>query len=433
MSSVLWVIEVGVVFLAMICILVAAHEYGHYLFARLFGMGVEEFAIGMGKRVKVWRRKTHLVDLPYDSPLARQVGPIEEVSEGAPFEGGTRVYRAEIVETPKGPALKEETEFTFRLLPIGGFVRIKGMVPQDDGSEVRIPGGFYSKPPWQRLIVLVAGPAFSVLSGMLLLFFIFWSQGSARPDMRPILKDVAVSSAKNKQPAWEAKLQPGDEIVAINGKAIRTSYDLVQTIQSNPEVRLSVEYRRGGKLARTELTPIKGEAPIYDSEMNQTGQHEAGLAGILMGMTPVPLSAGEAAIKAVQAPQMIFQNLAHLIQQPSRITKEAGSAVTMVRVTNDALKDGPVSMIAWMALLSISVGIFNLLPVPPLDGGQMVMALAELLRGGRRLSMRVQQAVVSAGMLAVLLLVCVVLFVDFSRLFGTQPEKPQFPSVKSTK
>src|SRR3954465_1669191 len=110
MSSFLWDIEVAVVFLVMISVLVAAHEYGHYLLARLFKMGVEEFAIGMGKQVKVWRRKSYLAALPPDSPLALERGPVEEVSEGPAFEGGSKVLHREVVDTPTGPALKEETE-----------------------------------------------------------------------------------------------------------------------------------------------------------------------------------------------------------------------------------------------------------------------------------------------------------------------------------
>src|SRR5207302_10904574 len=115
----------------------AAHEYGHYLFARIFGMGVEEFAIGMGKKLLVWRRKTY------------PVGNVEPSGE-------------EAITQP--PQATETTEFTIRAWPVGGFVRIKGMVPEEDGSEIRIPGGFYSKAPWKRLIVLFAGPLFSVLA-----------------------------------------------------------------------------------------------------------------------------------------------------------------------------------------------------------------------------------------------------------------------------
>src|SRR5947207_10630088 len=106
MITFLFDLLVATVFLLMLCVLVAAHELGHYLFARLFGMGVEEFAIGFGKRpLWVWMRKTYKVD------------------------------------DPKVQDLTETTDFTVRPWPLGGFVKIKGMLPEEDGSEVAVPGG----------------------------------------------------------------------------------------------------------------------------------------------------------------------------------------------------------------------------------------------------------------------------------------------------
>src|SRR3954463_16482428 len=103
MSSVLWIVFVGVLFLVMISVLVAAHEYGHYIFARLFGMGVEEFAIGMGKKLKVWKRKEHIVPVPED-----YVHDPNAISAGASFEGGSYAKtNSELIETPSGRALKE--------------------------------------------------------------------------------------------------------------------------------------------------------------------------------------------------------------------------------------------------------------------------------------------------------------------------------------
>src|ERR1700704_6202139 len=106
LSSFSWYLEVAAVFVVMMTVLVAAHEYGHYVFARLFGMGVEEFAIGMGKKVKVWKRKT------YDVPLAYSyVHRPEQMSEGTLLEGGSRPSQARVVDTGRGQVLRDETEF----------------------------------------------------------------------------------------------------------------------------------------------------------------------------------------------------------------------------------------------------------------------------------------------------------------------------------
>src|SRR5579862_7498544 len=99
-------LRTAVVFLAMISVLVAAHEYGHYVFARLFGMGVEEFAIGMGKKLKVWRRKTYQTPVPYS-----YIHPEETVSQGSVLEGGDRKSDAHVIDTGQGKMLVDSTEF----------------------------------------------------------------------------------------------------------------------------------------------------------------------------------------------------------------------------------------------------------------------------------------------------------------------------------
>src|SRR5207237_324639 len=145
-----------VAFLAMICVLVGAHEYGHFLFARLFKMEIEEFAIGFGKPKMSWMKR-------------------------------------------KG------TEFTFRPVPLGGFVRIKGMQPEEDGSEIHVPNGFYSKPAWQRFAVLFAGPAFSILFGVVLLFGLFTIVGPRKVVDTPVIDNISADG-----PAAKAGMQPGD-------------------------------------------------------------------------------------------------------------------------------------------------------------------------------------------------------------------------------
>src|SRR3954462_12648190 len=90
----------AVVFLVMISVLVAAHEYGHYVFARVFGMGVEEFAIGMGKKLKIWRYKTYEIPVPAD-----YVHDENEISKGSTFEGGSRAVKSEVIDRPSGRVL----------------------------------------------------------------------------------------------------------------------------------------------------------------------------------------------------------------------------------------------------------------------------------------------------------------------------------------
>ncbi|HKU53309.1 MAG TPA: site-2 protease family protein, partial [Nitrospira sp.] len=172
----------AVVFVVMLCVLVAAHEYGHYLLARLFGMGVEEFAIGFGKKpIWTWMRKTYSVQRN-PGPAGPSV-PLHLETSSYPTDGSSALQpEPETSPTPSQVKLtvQETTDFTIRPWPLGGFVRIKGMVPEEDGSETKVPGGFYSKAPWKRFIVLLAGPVFSVLAGVIILFGLKLAMGEER-------------------------------------------------------------------------------------------------------------------------------------------------------------------------------------------------------------------------------------------------------------
>jgi regulator of sigma E protease len=402
-------IQGAIVFLLIITVLVAAHEYGHYLFAKLFGMGVEEFAIGFGRNpIWTYRRKTYRLKVAPDQVIE----PYSESSaSGMPGEMTRRTIVPVVVETPEGKYIEETTNFTIRPWPLGGFVRIKGMMPEDDGSEVRIPGGFYSKDPWKRFIVLLAGPVFSVLAGVIMLAGLYSTQGTIRYKQDPVVADVQKPS-----PADSAGLKAGDRILAINGNKIDTFYQIVLNVRNAAGQHLIVDYSRNGKSYSTVLVPqeMKDPTPVVDKDFQPTEviQRQA-----LVGIRPQHYEVREplmAAVgKAMQTPISAVQMVAGLFKQPSMLKNAVGGPFTMLQAASDAASGGIADDIALAALLSISVGIFNLLPVPPLDGGQMAIAIAEMFRRGRRLSMKVQNTVAAAGMALVLTLVVFVLFIDF--------------------
>jgi regulator of sigma E protease len=400
----------------MISILVAAHEYGHYYFARLFGMGVEEFAIGMGKKLKIWRTQQH--DIPVSDDYVHDPNAL---SAGASFEGGSIAKtNSKVIDGPDGRVLRETTEFTVRMLPIGGFVRIKGMIPQDDGSEVKIPGGFYSMAPWKRLVVLLAGPVASVLSGMLILIPLYMFYGSPKLVDKPIVDNLFENSV-----AAKAGLQPGDVILQINGEPTKGLYSLVHTINESTGKPLHLLYKRGNGLGSTQVIPKEQTVNRIQPDLGQSPeQSQAGTIGIIPKSEVRKLAFAAAIQEAIRGPVDAVQGLIRIIKKPARLKDEAGGAITMIAATQAATEAGPGPTIWLACMLSISVGIFNLLPVPPLDGGQMVMAIAELLRGGKRLSIQVQQTLMNAGVLLVLTLTVVVLFIDVQRFTGGSAKKP---------
>lgn len=414
--NLLWV---ALVFVTMISILVAAHELGHYLFARLFNMGVEEFAIGFGKNPLVtWKRKFYTV------PLLPGQDPGIEVKEGGSHDGLSRLEgkaqadRIEIVDEGTNPYLRERTDFTIRPWPLGGFVRIKGMMPEDDGSETKIAGGFYSKPPWQRLIVLFAGPLFSIVAGIAILVPLYMIHGAKKPFVEPVFGAIGTDGAADK-----AKIKEGDRVVSIDGKPVAKFFDVVTAVRKSDGTALHFVLDRKGERIETEVKPILRENAIVLSPELEPTDERADLYSI--GANPqvklVQLGAGPAFKEAIDTPVRAAMGIVNIFIKPSTFKENVGGPGTMFTATREAVRLGVPSVLLLSALLSISVGIFNLLPAPPLDGGQMAIAIAEMFRGGRRLSMRVQMTLGTMGMAFVFLLVISALTVDVMRAFEKKP------------
>jgi len=315
---------------------------------------------------------------------------------------------------------KEGTEFSLLALPLGGFAAIKGMHPKDDGSEVRIDKGFYSKSPFARFMTLFAGPFFSIAFGIICLTGTIMSQGIAESSTTTI--EALLPGKAGEQ----AGLKEGDKITAINGqpvatitdmsKIVRFSYDKTDTaIVPKP---LEVTFLRGTESQTLTITPdIDAEAaPVLDDEGNETGQtaHQARI-GVLG--TPIfrPAGLGEALAIAAMQPIDLVKSLASIVVKPSEAKNAIGGPKSLADATSQASERGFLTIVRLAALLSISLGVLNLLPIPPLDGGQMVVALIEMFRGGKRLSLSVQQTVSNIGAVLVVLLMLSAITVDVSR------------------
>lgn len=372
------------VFIVMISILVAIHELGHYLVARLFKMGVHEFAIGFGRPVLwVWARRKY------------KVGP--------------------------NPEDVEETEFTIRPFPFGGFVRIKGMQPEDDGSEVNIPGGFFSKPPLHRFLALLAGPLFSVIAGVLIIATVMTVLGAEEPINKPTIGFIGPTGALAK-----AGIKEGDRVLSVEGAQVSTFYDIVANVRSQAGKSLTFVYERDGQRYEAEVVPELESAtsPVLGPDLNPTGElKQQAKLGASPPTEKIPIGFGEAVVKASLLPYIAAKGLVDLALKPQTFKDNVGGPLTMLSATESSVKSGIDSVIMLSGLLSVSVGIFNLLPIYPLDGGQMLVAFAEMLRGGRRLSMKIQNRIATAGFLVVMMLTLSVWFVDIRRHFVERPEQ----------
>jgi regulator of sigma E protease len=276
-----------VVFLLMFSVLVAVHELGHYLFARKFNMGVSEFSIGMGRPIlKTWMKKK---------------------------------YTTEAGE-------EQETHFNIRAFPLGGFVKINGMEPNEDGTESNLPDGFYKKSPWQRIVVLLAGPIFSLVFGWMVLVGVFAISGIDQPN------NVVEQTVKG-QPAQMAGIEKGDKILAINGSPVKTSQDGISLIRASNGSPVLFKIDRKGETKEVKVTPTMSaeERQTMDEDGFPTGefkkQPQVGIMFSFEHVNPGLVAAmGEAADFPIQQVRMMFKK----ITRPKVLIENSTGAVGMV-------------------------------------------------------------------------------------------------------
>lgn len=311
---------------------------------------------------------------------------------------------------------KGGTEFSLLALPLGGFASMRGMHPQADGSEIHVEDGFYSKSPFARFMVLLAGPLFSILLGSLLFFIVFATYGELKLVDQPILKTVSRDGA-----AGKAGLRDGDKVVSINDRPITTFYEIVQSVRASEGKPLTIVFQRGDVTGTVQVTPSleERESPVLGPGMTITSEVKRQFK---LGAGPPSevhsLSLAAAATKALTAPIDYARELGSVLSSPQKAAQSVSGPAAIAKETHNASQAGAGSLLILAAILSTSLGFMNLLPVPPLDGGQMVVALAEMFRRGRRLSIETQYTITTVGTFLVVALMLLVFSQDAGRMLG---------------
>lgn len=308
------------------------------------------------------------------------------------------------------------TEFSLLALPLGGFARIKGMVPQEDASETKVEGGFYTKSPFARFMVLFAGPLFSVLLGVLLMFSSFAAFGVTKPSEAPVIGGVAPTGA-----AGKAGIIAKDRIISIDGQPVTRFLDVVTSVRDRAGQDLTFVIEREGKQISKTVTPILDDqpSPVLGPDLKPTGQFKRqGKLGIGPDTVTEKVAPAVAFQEALSVPVLSMRSFIGLFTNFDAFQANVGGPAAIASATQEASRSGVESILLLAGQLSIVVGIMNLLPVPPLDGGQMVVALVEMLRGGKRLSLRVQHTLSTVGFMLVLTLMLFGLSQDIGRSVG---------------
>ena len=331
----------------MLGLIIFVHELGHFLTAKLFKMPVSEFSIGMGPQV---------------------------------FSVDTK-----------------NTAYSFRAIPIGGYVNIEGM---EIGSEVE--NGFSSKPAYQRFIVLFAGVFMNFLMAFILLFVTAKISGKIEYDTNAIIGGLVKGGAN------EQILKVEDKILELDGKKINIWTDISEvTKASQNKEEISALIERNGKEENITLKLTKDE------------ENDRVVLGISPKYKKVDLSTTESLGFAKNSFNSILTDTVKgffTLFSGKASLKEISGPVGIFKVVGEVSKFGWVSIISLCVVLSINIGVLNLLPIPALDGGRIIFVLLELF--GIKVNKKWEEKLHKGGMILLLFFILMISVNDVWKLFN---------------
>ncbi|MDD3835502.1 MAG: RIP metalloprotease RseP [Sulfurimonas sp.] len=344
--------------LLVLSLLIFFHELGHYAAARLMGVSVEVFSIGFGKRMLTFK--------------------------------------------------KWQTEWSISAIPLGGYVRMKGQHDSDPSKKSYDADSYNVKTPSQKIFILLAGPLANFVLAFVLYFFIALGGPNI---LSPVIGEVVKDS-----PAELAGLKTNDTVKSIDGVEISSWKEMAGFIEKS-DGSLNVEILRDGFIEFKTLTPNIRETTNMFNEVVQKKMIGIGSAGV---SHKLELSASEtlnyATEQTIFASTLIFTGLKKLIvgEVPAN---ELGGVISIVKLTSDATAAGWMSVLFFAALISVNLGVLNLLPIPALDGGHIMFNLYELIFK-RAASDAVLIKLTIAGWVVLFSLMGLGLYNDINRLMG---------------
>ncbi len=311
--------------LLVLSALIIFHEWGHFLAARFFGVKVEEFGLGM---------------------------PI-------------------IITKPLYKKKMGDTTYSFYPMLLGGFVRMKGQDDFDLSKKSDEEDSYQSKKPWQKIIILLAGPFANILLAFLLYIAIAYIGAE---ELAPTIGGVGKDS-----PAMMAGVKPKDKIIKINGKEITTWNEMGKMIEHS-NGSLNLEILRDGKIIPITLTPKIREAKNMFRETIKKKMIGIAPLGefITRKFSSFSQVLGYAKDQTIWATTLIVRSLKKLIEGVVP-AKDMGGIVSIMQVTSKASAVGLATLFSLMALISVNLGVLNLLPIPALDGGHIMFNLYEMI------------------------------------------------------
>jgi len=346
-------------FIIVLSVLIFFHELGHFLVARLFGVGVEKFSLGFGPRL-----------------FGKTIGM---------------------------------TDYRVSAIPLGGYVKMIGEEPNVAIDPADIPLSFTHKHVLKRICIVAAGPLFNFLLAVFIFYGFFQVYGTHT--LKPVIGEVQEAS-----PAQTGKLQNGDLIVAINGTDVNTWESMAKMIGDSKGQPLTISVLRNEEAASLTVTPtLKPDKNLFgeDVERYVIGVFPAGDV-ITKKLNPVQ-AFSESLRHTYKVSELMVIGIAKLIQ--GNISADnLGGPIMIAQMAGDQAKEGIENLIYFIAFISINLAILNLLPIPVVDGGHLLFFFIEAVRG-RPVSVRIREVAQQGGIFILFLLMLFVFYNDIMRYF----------------
>ena len=346
-----------IAFIVLLGILIFIHEFGHFLAARLGGVGVQKFSLGFGPKI-----------------IGKKIG---------------------------------ETEYVLSWIPLGGFVKLLG----ESGTEELPPEdekrSFYKQPTWKRLLIVLAGPVFNFLLAIVIFFIVFMY---GIPNLLPVIGQMSPDSA-----AASAGIAAGDKILTLNGKKITYWDEIKPIITESKGNDIKVIVQRGSEEKSFTVKPKLSKAKNIFGEEETAYLIGVSPAGKTVIERKNPIMAMVSSVdRTWEISKLTVISVVKMIEGVIS-PRTLGGPIFIAQVAGDQVREGIIPFILFMAILSINLGVVNLFPIPVLDGGHIFFYLIEMVTR-KEIPMKVKEWSQQIGFVALLMLMLFVIMIDIERL-----------------
>jgi regulator of sigma E protease len=345
-------------FIIALGILVFVHEFGHFLLAKKLGVGVLTFSLGFGRKL-----------------IGKKVG---------------------------------ETEYKVSAIPLGGYVKLIGENPEEEVKKEDMERSFWVQPKWKRFLVVIAGSFFNFFLGIAIFCFVnpFAILSTTPPPILPVVTEITSGS-----PAEAAGMKKGDQVLSVDGEGVSTWEELSKIIRNSKGRELTIKIKRDGEVLEIRVTPITA----------QVGGEQVYRIGIV-GPKVYPkigpkLEMGNGVGRTWLIIKFTIIGIVKIFEGEIPAKDAVAGPLGIAQMAGQQARKGPVEFLYLIAVLSVSLGFFNLFPIPVLDGGHLLfIGLEAVFR--KPLSIKKMEIAQQIGLIFIILLMLFAFYNDLIRIFS---------------